>query len=32
MMAKVHINLFPDDKNLSLSKMKAFADDKINVT
>ena len=23
---------FPDDKNLTLSKLKAFADDKINVT
>ena len=26
------VNLFPDDKNLTLSKLKAFADDKINVT
>ena len=29
----VHINLnpFPDDKNLTLSKLKLFEDDKINV-
>ena len=26
------LNLFPDDKSLTLSKSKAFADDKINVT
>ena len=26
------LNTFPDDKNLTLSKLKAFADDKINVT
>ena len=25
-------NPFPDDKKLTLSKLKAFADDKINVT
>ena len=25
-------NPFPDDKNLTLSKLEAFADDKINVT
>ena len=28
----VHINSFPNDKFLDLSKSKAFADDKINVT
>ena len=26
------INTFPDDKNLTLYKLKAFADDKINAT
>ena len=28
----INLNPFPDDKNLTLSKSKASADDKINVT
>ena len=28
----LQFNPFPDDKNLTWSKLKAFADDKINVT
>ena len=31
-MASKGFNSFPDDKNLTMSKLKAFADDKINVT
>ena len=31
-MAASRFNLFPDNKNLILSKLKAFADNKINVT
>ena len=26
------VNPFPDDKNLALTNLEAFADDKINVT
>ena len=31
-LKSTYINLFPDDKNLTLSKLKAFAEDKTNVT
>ena len=31
-LMSLSINPFPDDKNLTLSKLKVFAGDKINVT